>query len=140
MRTPLGSREGSGRFQGEGRVRRSRTTRHVVVVALRRQSSACAHGNGDAWRGRADWGPVWVNPVAGRGFWPGRAARGRRPRLGRHRTEEGERNERVKRKRDLIDSKFKFFSKISVETWKTLNMKAVENFEFYTFCFRHQFV
>ena len=79
-------------------------------------------------------------PGGGEAVWPGRAAHGRWHRLSRRRTEKGERKERVERERDLPDSKFEFFSKISVEIWKTLNMKVVENFEFYTFCFRHQFV
>jgi len=65
--------EGSGRFQGETRVRRSRTGRHGVAVAVRRHSSACAHGNGDAWRSREATGE------AGTGRGEG-AARGRRPR------------------------------------------------------------
>jgi len=47
--------------------------------------------------------------------------------------------ERGKRERER-DSNLKFFSKISFEAWKTLNMKVIEIFEFYTFRFRHQFV
>jgi len=47
----------------------------------------------------------------------GRAARGRRPLVGRAGTGEGrERREREQREKDGIDSKFEFFSKISVET------------------------
>ena len=40
----------------------------------------------------------------------------------------------------MTDSILNCSPKISVETWKTFNMKVVENFELYTFCFKHQFI
>ena len=75
--------EGSGRFQGETRVRRSRTGRHGVAVAVRRHSSACAHGNGDAWRSREATGEAGTgrDEGAARGRWPRRRA----PKQGRER-------------------------------------------------------
>jgi hypothetical protein len=105
VKTSLSSREGSRQSRAREGVRRSRPARHSVAVALRRPSSACAQGA--APRGEAERigrGPVWENPVAWRRFWPGRTAHGRRPRLGRRRTGEGERKERVERERDLSDS------------------------------------
>ena len=48
--------------------------------------------------------------------------------------------EREKREKDLNGFKFETFSKFSIETWKSLNTKVVENFELYTFCFKHQFI
>ena len=52
--------------------------------------------------------------------------------------ESREKRERERKRFDRV--KIQFFSKFSFETWKTLNMKVVENFEFYTFRFRHKFV
>ena len=62
-------------------------------------------------------GPVWVILGVGRrSGW----ARGARPatsgRPGRNRGGKGEKREREQREKDGIDSKFEFFSKISVET------------------------
>jgi hypothetical protein len=93
-RTSLSSREDSRQSRAREGARRSRLSRHVVTVALRRPTSACAQGA--APRGEAErvGGAVWENPVAWRRFWPGRTARGRRPRLGRRRAGEGEREER----------------------------------------------
>ena len=79
-------------------------------------------------------------PGGGVAVQPGRAAHGRQHRLGRRRTEKGERKERVERERDLPDSKFEFFSKLSVEIWKTLNIKVVENLKAYNFYFRKKFI
>ena len=66
-------------------------------------------GRAEAWRGR--------------GPWPTASAFGQR-RTGR---------EREKREKYLNGFKFETFSKFSIETWKTLNTKVVENFELYTF-------
>ena len=81
---------------------------------------------------------VWVNQVAGRR--PGRAGGARREADGLWSAGQKQgRGGRAERERNLIQ-KFEFFSKIHFETRKTLNTKVVENFEFYTFCFRHKFV
>ena len=88
--------------------------------------------------------PVWANQVAGR--LPGRAGDARREAgglwsAGRETGEGRERAERVERKREIkFEFKFKIFSKIPFETWKTLNTKVVGNFKFYIFRFRHQLV
>ena len=76
-------------------------------------------GRAGAWRGR--------------GPWPTASA------FGQRRTWR-DRGKREKREKDLNGFKFETFSKFSIETWKTLNTKVVENFELYTFCFRHQFI
>ena len=112
MKTSLSSQEGSRRSTTREGARRSRPARHGVTMALRRPSSACAQGaalRGEAERiGRA----VWESPVAsctnaathgdasaksGDGAW-----------LGRRRTGEGERKERVERERDFSDSNLNF--------------------------------
>jgi len=88
---------------------------------------------------RVGWVRFGANPVPGR--WPGRASGARREAGGPGRpAEQGRRGraEREERERNLIQ-KFEFFSKIHFETRKTLNTKVIENFEFYTFCFRHKF-
>ena len=65
-------------------------------------------------------GPVWVNQ--GAGGLPGRAGGARREAgglwsAGQEQGREGrEEREREQREKDGIDSKFEFFSKISVET------------------------
>ena len=93
---------------------------------------------------RAEAEKLQEKPGTGRGEGTARGRRPRlerRPRLDRRRTGEGERRERESRERKRFNwFKFEIFSKISFETWKTLNMKVVENFEFYTFRFRHKFV
>jgi len=140
VKTSLSSRERSRRSRAREGARRGRPARHGVAVALRRPSLACAQGT--APRGEAErmGGAVWESPVAsctnavsrgdagaksGDGAW-----------LGRRRTGEGVRKERVERERDLSDSKFESFSKFSINTRKILNTKAVPNFEPYHFCFR----
>ena len=65
--------EGSGRFQGETRVRRSRTGRHGVAVAVSAAILVERAGDDDAWRGPAasgesrtgkGWGAVRERPMA----------------------------------------------------------------------------
>ena len=67
----------------------------------------------------------------GRGPWPSASASSA-DRGGRERKRES-------RERDLIDSKFKIFSKLPFETLKILNMKVVENLKTYNFNFRKKF-
>jgi len=57
-------------------------------------------------------------------------------------TGEGERAERVERKRErnLFDFKFESFSKFSINTRKILNTKDVPKFKSYHFCFRPTFI
>ena len=99
---------------------RGRPGRHGVAVASRWPSSASTPWiatRGEAERLRSGTGAGWVN--LGMGRRPGRAG-GARPatsgRPGRNRGGKGEKREREQREKDGIDSKFEFFSKISVET------------------------
>jgi len=78
-------------------------------------------------------------PGGGEAVWPGRRrVAGRLCSAEREQGRVREKRERERKKFDRV--KIQFFSKFSFETWKTLNMKVVENFEFYTFRFRHKFV
>jgi len=58
-------------------------------------------------------------------------------RSGRNR---GGKREKERERRELIDSKIKFFSRIPFETKKTLNTKVVENLKTYNFYFRKKFI
>ena len=111
-----GERKGEAQSAGSERRRRGASAAILGVCA----------GDGAAWRGRAYWGAVWENPVAWRRFWPGRTARGRRPRLGWRRAGEGEREE-IERERD---SNLKFFSKISYRNLKISKTKSCAKFNF----------
>ena len=102
-RTALGLLERSRRSRTRGETRHGRPDRHGVAVALRRRSSACAHGV--APRGEAErvgWVRFGANPVPGR--WPGRAGGARREAGGPGRpAEQGRRGraEREKRERKI---------------------------------------
>ena len=87
-------------------------------------------GDDDAWRGREATGEARDGARRRRGAWPAASAR-------RRRTGEGERRER---EIEIDWFKFKFFSKIPFETWKTLNMKVVENLKAYNFYLRKKFI
>ena len=93
MRTPLGSREGSGRFQGEGEG----DTQSDGTVRHRRGASTAILGVRARERRRV------AKPRSyGRGRDGARRRRGTRPvsSASSAKTGEGERNERVKRKRE----------------------------------------
>ena len=68
------ARRGEARSAGSSRRRRGASAAILGVRA----------GDDDAWQGRAEWGPVWVNPVMGRRSWPGRRRVAGGLALGRH--------------------------------------------------------
>ena len=94
-------------------ARRGHPSRHGVAVALRRQTSACAHGvapRGEAERvGVAGLG----EPGGGGGGLAGRAARGVRPAASGRPAEQGKggRAERVEREKRSLNSNSKFSHK-----------------------------
>ena len=143
-RTALGLLERSRRSRTRGETRHGRPGRHGVAVALRRRSSACAHGV--APRGEAErvgWVRFGANPVPGR--WPGRASGARREAGGPGRPAEqgrgGESREsrEKEREKNLIEFKFESSSKFSNNTRKILNMKDVPKFQILPLLFQAYF-
>ena len=121
MGTSRSSREGSGRSKTQEEARRGRPGRHGVAVASRWPSSASTPWiatRGEAERLRSGTGAGLGEPRDGEAAWPGgRRAAGDLWSAGQEQGREGrEEREREQREKDGIDSKFKFFSKISVET------------------------
>ena len=133
-----------GREESQQRRKRAENWRTArlgvfVAVACRRPSSACALGESAAWRVREATGAARDGAQRESSAWPGN---GTRPSalLGRAGTGEGRGKKRERERRELIDSKIKFFSRIPFETKKTLNTKVVENLKTYNFYFRKKFI